>query len=69
LKLLDTLKNNIEEFYSKNEKTYYLFYDTVDEKRDQAENYYTIIPVSIGLKLIIERLGNGYYNSTEVLPY
>jgi hypothetical protein len=69
LKLLDTLKNSIEEFYSKNEKTNYLFYDTVDEKRDQAENYYTIIPVSIGLKLIIERLGNGYYNSTEVLAY
>ena len=60
------LKSRIEEFYSKNEKNYFYFYDTVDEKRDQAENYYTFIPVSIGLKLVIERLAMGYYNNFAV---
>ena len=65
-KFCDTLHKEVEEFYKKNSKFFCLFYNKVDPIKDEASEYYGIVPTPVYLSLILSRLKNYFYTNIIV---
>ncbi len=63
--ICENLKKKIDEILIKGYNKYYIFLEMVNEKKDKAEDYYTLIVAPMYISLIKERLKNVYYNSID----
>ena len=59
----------IKTFIDRLEELYYPFYEKVDEIRDNAKDYYNIVPVPMHLNLIYSRVKNFYYTGIASITY
>ena len=70
MKLLhQKVKEQLDKIYNKNRNDLYVFYECVDEIRDNAKGYYNVVPVPMYLDLISKRLNNYYYITIDSMKF
>ena len=68
-KIQEKLLTHLISIMEKNKKDLKVFFEPVDEIKDNASNYYNIVPVPMFLSLIKERLSNKYYLTQESFKF
>ena len=68
-KIQEKILSHLISIMEKNKKDLKVFFEPVDEIKDNALNYYNVVPVPMYLTLIKERLSHKYYLTQESFIY